>query len=247
MKKILITGGMSGLWKEMGYLAVQQWYHLDILDISEGEIWTTLPSNMNYIHCDISQIDTTTVEKLSGSYDIVICNAGISLSGNFLEHDLQANKKLMQINTLWHIELIRLLLSQSKIKKWAHIGCIASASEMLPFPVALWYAASKWALRSFWDSLRSYLISRQISVSIVYPWPMPTAHVKYYGKQVVHGKTAQNKIQKVARNTLKGIIKWRRNIYPDPVSKVLAYLPLPRFVLDRVMSRVYREEIGGLS
>ncbi|MDA9129248.1 SDR family oxidoreductase [Candidatus Gracilibacteria bacterium] len=245
MKKILVTGGMSGLGKEISFLAVSRGYAVDILDISEGELGDSkLPKNIKYIHSDISKIDQDTIKKLAESYETVICNAGISLSGNFLEHDLQANSKLMQINTLGHIELIRLLLKNNKISEGGHIGCIASASEMLPFPIALGYAASKGALRAFADSLRSYLTGRKISVSTVFPGPMPTAHVKYYGKEVSHDKKSEKKVQKIAKNIFNGITKGRTNIYPDFVSKTLAWFPLPRFVLDRIMYKAYKKDIS---
>jgi len=115
---------------------------------------------------------------------------------------------------------------------------------MLPFPIALWYSASKGALRAFADSLRSYLIGRKISVSSVYPGPMPTAHVKYYGKEVSHDEKTQVKVFSIAKKTFKWIEKRKRNIYPDAVSKILAYLPLPKFLLDRVMYRVYKKNIS---
>jgi hypothetical protein len=43
----------------------------------------------------------------------------------------------MNINALGHIELIRLLLEHRIIRKKGSIGFIASASEMLPFSIAL--------------------------------------------------------------------------------------------------------------
>ena len=244
MKQVLITGAMSGLWKEMALYALSLWYVVDALDIAPWEMWEdSLPGNFRYIQGDISQVNETLIEKLSGSYDIVVCNAGISLSGKFLEHDLAANTKLMQINTLGHIELIRLLLKEWKVVQKGSIWCVASASEMLPFPIALGYSASKWALRAFCDSLRSYLIWHKISVSVVYPWPMPTAHVKYYGKEVVNNEKSQKKVRKIAKNTFRWIMKWRRNIYPDSVSKILAWFPLPSFILDRVMYKAYKKEM----
>ncbi len=235
---------MSGLWKEISLLALSDWYSVDILDISPWEIGDELPQNMNYIHCDISKIDQKTIEQLSGEYDIVICNAGISLSGNFLEHDLWANTKLMQINTLGHMELVRLLLLENKINEWGSIWAVASASQMLPFPIALWYSASKSALAGFCNALRSYLIWKKISVSVVFPWPMPTAHVKYYGKEVSYDEKSQKKVQKIAQASFQGIKKWKRNIYPDLVSKILAWFPLPGFILDRLMYRAYKKDIS---
>ena len=245
MKKVLVTGWMSGLGKEMSLIALDRWYYVDVLDISEGELWVSkLPENLKYIHSDISKIDKNILKETSRSYEIVICNAGISLSGPFIEHSAAANGKLMQINTMWHIELIRLLLEHNRISEWGKIWFIASASEMLPFPIALWYAASKWALRAFADSLRAYLVGKGISVSTVYPWPMPTAHVKYYGKEVSQDEKAQKKVQGIAQKTLRGIQKGRRNIYPDLVSKTLTWFPLPRFILDKVMYRAYKKDIS---
>jgi len=236
---------MSGLWKQMAFIAQEKWYAVDILDISAWETADSeLRENMRFIQGDICKIDEEFLQKLSKNYDIVICNAGISLSWNFIEHWALENSRLMNINTLGHIELVRLLLCDNRISSWWSIWCIASASEMLPFPIALWYAASKWALRAFADSLRSYLIGQNISVSVVYPWPMPTAHVKYYGKQVTHNDKTQRKVFSIAKNTLRGIEKWKSNIYPDSVSKILAYSPIPKFILDRVMYRTYQKDIS---
>jgi len=227
----------------MAHIAVKKWYKVDILDISDEWI-SELPKNMEYIKCDISQIDESILESLSSHYDIVICNAGISLSWNFIEHDMSANTRLMNINTQWHMELIRLLLREKLIISWGNIGFIASASEMLPFPIALWYAASKWALRAFWVSLRSYLIGQKISVSIVYPGPMPTAHVKYYGKEISHEAKALKKVQKIAKKTFQWIERWRRNIYPDIASKIILIISPFQFILDRVMYKAYKKDIS---
>jgi len=244
MKQVLITGGMSGLGKQMALIAGRKWYAVDILDISSWETGVSeLWENMKFIQGDICSIDEVFLEKLSKNYDIVICNAGISLSGNFTEHSAAENMRLMNINTLWHVELIRLLLEHRIIRQKGSIGCIASASEMLPFPIALWYAASKWALTSFANSLRSYLIWQKISVSIVYPWPMPTAHVKYYGKKIAQDEKSQKKVQAIAKNTFNWIEKRKRNVYPDAVSKILAYTPIPKFILDRIMYRAYKTDI----
>lgn len=245
MKQVLITGGMSGLWKQMAFIAHGKWYSVDILDISAWETSESeLLENMRFIQGDIASIDEAFLEKLSKGYDIVICNAGISLSGNFTSHSSAENTRLMHINTLWHIELIRLLLAHKMINtKWS-IGCITSASEMLPFPIALWYAASKWALRAFGVSLRSYLIGQKISVSLVYPWPMPTAHVKYYGKEVSRDEKTEKKVFSIAMKTFRWIEKWKRNIYPDLASKMILLASPFQWVLDRVMYRAYKKDIS---
>jgi len=235
---------MSGLWKQMALIAQGKWYAVDILDITQGETDPLLfPENMRFIQWDIANLNQETLSQFSKNYDMLICNAGISLSWKFTKHSLQDNQRIMNINTLWHIDLVRYLLNKSIIRNGGNIWFIASASEMLPFPIALWYAASKWALRAFAVSLRSYLIGQKISVSVVYPWPMPTNHVKYYGKQVADDEKSQRKVFSIASKTFSRIEKWKRNIYPDTVSKILAYTPIPKFILDKVMYRAYKKDI----
>lgn len=236
---------MSGLWKQIAFIAAEKWYAVDILDISSWETAESeLLENMRFIEGDICKIDEKFLEKLSWNYDIVICNAGISLSWNFTNHSSVENSRLMNINTLWHMELMRLLLANKIINTKASIGFIASASEMLPFPIALWYGASKWALRAFAVSLRSYLIGQKISVSVVYPGPMPTAHVKYYGKQVTNNEKTQRKVFSIAQKTFRWIEKWKRNIYPDSASKIILLVSPFQWVLDRVMYKAYKKEIS---
>jgi len=245
MKQILITGAMSGLGKQMAFLAHKKWYAVDILDIAQGETeLSELGENMRFIQWDITKLDREVLGSLSKNYDMLICNAGISLSWDFKKHSLEENQRLMNINTLWHIELVRTLLEKDILRAGGSVWFVASASEMLPFPIALWYSASKWALRAFADSLRSYLIGQKISVSTIFPWPMPTAHVKYYGKEVEHNDKTHKKVLSIATKTFRGIEKRKRNIYPDAVSKILAYIPLPKFLLDRVMYKAYKKDIS---
>ena len=73
---------------------------------------------------------------------------------------------------------------------------------------------------------------------------MPTAHVKYYGKEVTHNEKTQKKVFHIAKNTFRAIERRRRNIYPDIISKILAYTPVPKFILDRVMYRAYKTDIS---
>lgn len=232
---------MSGLGKEISEIALKKWYSVDIIDItpSKDEIFL---KKVQYIETNLAEISEDICEKLSPVYDMVVCNAGISLSGDYIQHSMEKNTSLMSINTLGHMELIRLLLEKNKLSSWSRIWLVASASEMLPFPIALWYAASKWALRSFAVALRSYLVWRKISVSIIYPWPMPTAHVKYYGKKIVDDAYTRKKVQKIAHKVLRGIEKWKRNIYPDMVSKLLTIFRVFWPILDRVMYKSYKKE-----
>lgn len=242
MKKVLITGGCSGLGWEMTQQAIWKWYGVDVIDISIWEKhWDDFPENLHFFQGDITHISQDFIENL-WVYDMVICNAGISLSGDFLEHESSKNMQIIQVNALWHMELVRLLLKNNKIKAGWNIGCIISASVMLPFPIALGYAASKGALESFAMALRSYLIGRKISVSCVYPGPMPTAHVKYYNQEQKYDEKSLKKVQKIAAKSFRCIEKKKRSIYPDISSKAIRIFSPFWIILDKIMYRAYKKE-----
>lgn len=49
---------MSGLWKQMAFIAAGKWYSVDILDISAWETGDSeLLKNMRFIEGDICKID----------------------------------------------------------------------------------------------------------------------------------------------------------------------------------------------
>jgi len=222
----------------MTQYALSKWYQVDVLDISS---WEKNTANIRYIPFDLSRFTEKQVSEL-WKYDICICNAGISLSGDFSELDFEKERNIFEINTLWHIRLVKLLLQWHKIKSSGNIGFTISASQMLPFPIAVAYASSKGALDSFAISLRSYLYGKDISVSCIYPWPMDTPHVKYYGKKINNPQKALKKVQKIAKKSFQGIEKWKRNIYPDTISIVLFFTQPFQRLLDKIMYNTYKNQ-----
>lgn len=240
-KKILITWWMSGLWLEIVNHAILKWYSIDILDISPWKVnLKELDENIKYINFDITNFNKNNIINNLSTYDIVICNAWISLSGDFLDLDSDSERKVFDVNILWHIKLIKILLQEWKINSWGRIWFTVSASEFLPFPIAIAYAGSKWAMASFAKALRSYLYNTKIKISCIYPGPMDTPHVKYYWKKQ---KSDNNtKVKKIALRSLDGIIKWKRNIYPDAISKILSKTQILWPILDRIMYNAYKEK-----
>lgn len=231
---------MSGLWLEIVNYAKEKWYSIDILDISPGNVdLSKLDENIKYIDFDLSNFNKNTILQL-WKYDFIICNAGISLSWNFTDLDFEKEKRLFDVNILGHIKLIKILLLTNKINSWWTIAFTVSASEMLAFPIALSYASSKWAMNAFARSLRSYVYGKKIKVSCIYPGPMDTPHVKYYGKNPTNSTQSQKKIKAIARKSFHGIVKWKRSIYPDITSKVLSRANIFLPFLDKIMYNTYK-------
>ncbi|WP_224763543.1 SDR family NAD(P)-dependent oxidoreductase [Salinibacterium sp. ZJ70] len=111
---------------------------------------------------DVSQLDAiragvaATREKL-GPVDILINNAGIVRGVPFWQHDVERDIELtMRINTLGPMWLTREVLPDmmSSPARPKRILNIASAAGTLPNPNMSVYAASKWAMIGWSESIR---------------------------------------------------------------------------------------------
>lgn len=238
MKNVLITGGGNGLGFALATLYQEQGYHVTILDVHQ----TKKLEHSLFIPFDLSSFNEKDLKKLEYSYDIVICNAGISLSGNFTQHSKEQNEKVWNINTLGHIELIKQLLQQNKIQKNGNLAFVTSSSVYLQWPVALSYAASKAGLDGFAHALESYLHGKGVSVTRVYPGPMKTDHVKYYDG------ISENKGSDpfaVAQQIVKAINKRKRKCFPDTLSKIVRFgsALFPK-TMSKIMYKKYEKHLN---
>lgn len=106
------------------------------------------------------QIEDAATETLNaiGAPDILINNAGIVTGNEYFWHTNMAtqNHPIMQINTLAHMHVTRLFLPHmlDDTSRPKRILNVASAAATVSNPRMSVYAASKWAMYGWSDSLR---------------------------------------------------------------------------------------------
>ena len=119
----------------------------------------------------------------SGTIDILINNGGISSRSSFLETGIDVDERLMQVNFFSGVALAKKLVpsmidmdrgtsSSTAIggeKKKKRIIWISSIQGKLGTPYRSSYAASKFAIQGYCESLRSELSSSNVDVHIVSP------------------------------------------------------------------------------
>jgi len=236
--RVLITGGANGLGYQLSQHYLNEGAEVVVLDVDEK----VSDGKLQYIYFDLASFDQSELDHIKDGFDIVICNAGISVSGNFTEIELSQEKNVLDINFFGHFQLIKYLLRRNLIRDNARIAFIASASCYLSFPIAIAYSASKAALDGFAYSLESYLVDKNISITRVYPGPMNTAHSKYYpGAQTEGGRLPEQSVPSI----VKGIQKRKRKIFPDLISKF--YRITSRLIpkqLNRKTFHFYKERMG---
>ncbi|TYB76164.1 SDR family oxidoreductase [Bizionia myxarmorum] len=185
-KTVLITGGASGIGKIMTRLMLERQARVIIWDISQSNMDTTLtefsnnPALYSY-KLDISnnqQVQETAikVKQEVGVVDVIINNAGIIVGKFFHEHDEKEINSTMQINSLAPMHISKVFLEDMMQQNSGHICNIASSGGLISNPKMSVYAASKWALIGWSDSLRLEMkeLKKDIHVTTIMPYYIHT-------------------------------------------------------------------------
>ena len=175
---VLITGGASGIGRIMGRLVLEKGARqLIIWDINEEGIKNTIDEftdkgNVKGYKVDIS--DSAAVLECyertlreCGNIDILINNAGVVTSNKtFDKLQTKEIERTMDINAKAPMIIALQVLPNMITRNSGHICNIASAAGMLSNPKMSVYAASKWAMIGWSDSLRIELHQAKSNVHI---------------------------------------------------------------------------------
>ena len=181
---VLITGGASGIGRIMGRMVLEKGARkLIIWDINEQGIRETIEEfrrlgDAKGYRVDVS--DSKSVEECfkrtvweCGNVDILINNAGIVTSNNtFDKLSIGEIERTMDINATAPMAISLQALPQMIARNHGHICNIASAAGMLSNPRMSVYAASKWAMIGWSDSVRIELkqMGSNVRISTVAPY-----------------------------------------------------------------------------
>ena len=186
--KVLITGGASGIGKIMGRMALEKGADcLVIWDINITNIELTrkelgkFGKVMGYV-VDVSRNEMVveTYEKVKaecGYVDILINCAGIVTSNKtFDKQTVDEIYRTMNINTIAPMLIARAMLPDMLKRNRGHICTIASAGGMISNPKMSVYAASKWGVIGWSDSVRIELqeMNSEVHITTVAPYYINT-------------------------------------------------------------------------
>lgn len=240
-KVVIITGGAKGLGKALAYELLRLNATVILIDKNypplEEFSATKKNCKINFFFADVSKEDDVkkVYSEISSEFnktDILINNAGITMSSFFDENDLNDFNKIIDTNFKGTVICTKYFLPLLKNSSNARLVNIISDFALMGFPAKTAYSASKSAVLGFSNSLRTELISTNIKVSIVIPPPLDTDLIKA-GKHIDERKKNKESeflqkhgmpLEKAARKIVRGILLGKYRIVTGIMMKSIDLL-----------------------
>ncbi len=179
-------------------------------------------------------------EKLGG-LDVLINNAGIGAMGLFVDADPERVRRLMEVNFFALVEMIRLALPLLQQGNRSIVVNVSSILGHRGVPYSSEYAASKFAVQGFSESIRAEFTKLGIDVLVVSPGTTETEFFDRVIERTADPKWPEHRpvsAAEVARQMVRAIRKGKHEIIPYRWGRVLCLLNRisPRLA-DRLMAR----------
>lgn len=163
-KTALVTGGGTGIGRSIALHLAQEGCHLVLTGLGEEALVATKTD------CEAKGIKAFAVETHLDDYrsidalydfvvsqglhiDLFVLNAGISQRDKAFDTDFAVDEKIMQVDYLSSVYLIKRFKSMIIASKKTNISVTTSLSGLFGFPLRSAYCAAKHALFGFYESL----------------------------------------------------------------------------------------------
>jgi NAD(P)-dependent dehydrogenase (short-subunit alcohol dehydrogenase family) len=148
---------------------------------------------------------------------VVINNAGVATFNSIADSPAADIAVDMNVNYYGTLAVTRAFVPVLQKNGQGLIANVASVVSLAPVPAIGGYSASKAALHSATQTLRTELSTRGIKVSGVYPGPIDTDMAKDFPMEKASAEST-------AQAIVKGLLEGRDYIFPDPMSEQFGQL-----------------------
>jgi all-trans-retinol dehydrogenase (NAD+) len=163
-KRVLITGGASGIGRTLAERVARDGAELVLVDVNGPLLAETAAAlrargaTVQSHECDLT--DPSRVQGLreavlreGGPIDVLVNNAGVVFGGAFLDVPVERHLTTYRVNTIALVTMTHAFLPDLLGRPEAHVVNVASASGYIGLPFGATYASSKWAVIGFSESL----------------------------------------------------------------------------------------------
>ena len=254
----VVTGGGSGMGRELVLLLLQRGARVAAVDVSASALDETvsLAGAGDRLSAHVVDItDRTAVEALPaavvaahGTVDGLVNNAGIIQPFvPVADLDYAVIERVLDVNLMGTVHLVKAFLPHLLERPEAHIANVSSMGGFFPFPGQTMYGASKAAVRLFTEGLYAELLDTDVTISVIMPGAVATAITENSGVGAPggdEGSVPMTSPDKAARIMVAGIEKDRLHIYVGPDARLMSIAikiaprPAIRFVQRQMAKRL---------
>jgi all-trans-retinol dehydrogenase (NAD+) len=238
--RVVITGGARGLGLSFAREFLGRGARVVLLDRDEGELIravATLGGATAGHTLEITDGPAVLAVRdrilAEGPVDVLVNNAGVVFGGGFGEVPLAQHAATIDVNVTGVMAMTHAFLPHLETRPRAAILNVASASAFIALPFATSYAASKWAVLGFSESLDEELRERgksHVRVSVLCPSYVTTG--LFDGATPAAGtwllspeEVAEAGVRMVEQSTARKLLPWTSAI----LLAGFAWVPRPLF------------------
>uniref|UniRef100_A0A8C9X1B3 Retinol dehydrogenase n=1 Tax=Sander lucioperca TaxID=283035 RepID=A0A8C9X1B3_SANLU len=275
-KVVLITGCSSGIGLRMAVMLAkdeQKRYHViaTMRDLKRKDKLVEAAGDAYGKTLSLAVLDVCNDESVKQCFDgikdrhvdVLINNAGIGLVGPIESIPIEEMKKVFETNFFGVIRMIKEVMPDMKKRKGGHIIVVSSVMGLQGVVFNDVYAASKFAMEGFCESLAVQLLKFNVTLSLIEPGPVRT---EFETKMIEEVK------QKECPGADPDTVHYFKNVYlpssidifetlgqtPDDIARVSSHAKVieasrPRFrnltnpLYTPIVALKYADETGGLS
>lgn len=179
-KRIFVTGGASGLGREIALRWAREGALICIGDLNDArgqetlELIATAGGKGLYRHCDVTRMEdlqavASELQRVWGGVDVVFNNAGVATAGALASEPIEQWQWVLNINLLGVVRGCQAFAPLFKAQGKGHFVNTASMAGLVHPPMMGSYNAVKAAVVAFSETLRVELASQNIGVTVVCP------------------------------------------------------------------------------
>jgi NAD(P)-dependent dehydrogenase (short-subunit alcohol dehydrogenase family) len=220
MRRVLITGGASGLGAALVARALASGDRVTVIDRAPPPPGTTA----RWLQADLAAPDflTTLVTGFDEPHDLIVHSAGIGATGRFESIPEADQHAVISVNLTAPAILTAHLLQAGLIAPGGRVVLVGSLSSFTGYPGAAVYAGTKDGLLALARSLRRPLWrAGRIRVQLVAPGPMDTPHAARHAPPGASGRGRLDP-QRVAAQVLAG--RGGMVLIPGALARALALM-----------------------
>lgn len=230
-KTAIITGGGSGIGREISLLFAKQGATVAVADINEagaagvaaeitGDGGSGYATRLDVTSAESAQSVVDEIVRRHGKLDILVNNAGIGFVGNVLETAPDDLDKLYAVNVKGVHNCSRAAIAQMVVQdpKGGRIVNIGSVAGMVSVARRFAYCATKGAVLSMTQSLAMDFIDQGIRCNSISPGTIESPFVEGYLQRFHAGEIEETRAQLHARQPI------GRMGRPDEIGPLALYL-----------------------